>query len=49
MTTTSSALTGPPATIEPAHASTLRRLWSPEIGIAFTAFAALCVAVLIRY
>ncbi len=46
MTTTSSALASPPATVE--HVSTLRRLWSPEIGIAFAAFATLCVAVLTR-
>ena len=48
MTTTSSSLAGRPVAAEPARTSSLRRLWSPELGVAFAAFAALCVAVLTR-
>jgi hypothetical protein len=48
MTSTSSSLEGRPIAAEPACASSLRGLWSPEAGIALAAFAALCVAVLTR-
>jgi hypothetical protein len=48
MTTTSSPLASRPAAAEAAGASALRRLWTPELGVAVGAFAALCVAVLTR-
>jgi hypothetical protein len=48
MTTTSSSLAGRPGVAEPAHAASLRRLWTHELGVAVAAFAALCVAVLTR-
>jgi hypothetical protein len=50
MTSTPTSLTGRPTAepAAPARTPSLRRFWSPEVGVAVAAFAALCVAVLMR-